>query len=58
MAAHSGTAGSVVYVNGGTTVVGEIGEWSMDYSMSPVNAPAFGRSFMYKVSGPRTASGS
>ena len=42
MAALSGTASSVVYVTGGTTLVGGIGEWSFNVSHSPVETTAFG----------------
>lgn len=41
MAALSGTAGSVVYMTGGTTLVGEISEWRADFTMSPVETTAF-----------------
>lgn len=42
MAAFSGTAGSVVYMTGGTTTVSGISEWSLDGSMSPVETTVFG----------------
>ena len=42
MGALSGTAGSVVYFNGIDNVIGEIGEWSLDLSATPVDVTAFG----------------
>lgn len=42
MAALSGTAGSVVYIGGGTAIVGEIAEWRLDATMAPVEVTAFG----------------
>ena len=42
MAVLSGTAGSVVYMTGGTTVVGEIKEWSANFRLNVVDATAFG----------------
>jgi hypothetical protein len=42
MAAFSGTAGSVVYMTGGTTAVSGIAEWTLDGSMSAVETTAFG----------------
>ena len=38
----SGTAGSVVYMTGGTTLVGEIAEWRLNMDMSPQEVTAFG----------------
>lgn len=58
MAALSGTAGSVVYMTGGTTVVGEIAEWSLDLSHSPVDATAFGNNWAKYVPSIRNATGS
>ena len=58
MAAASGTLGSVVIVAGGTSVVGEIAEWSADFSMSPVETTAFGDSWAEYVPSIRTATGS
>ena len=54
----SGTAGSVVYMTGGTTVVGEISEWSLDLSMSPVEVSAFGDNWKRSIPSIRAASGS
>lgn len=42
MARISGTAGSVLYLTGGTTVVSSISEWSLDGSMSAVETTCFG----------------
>lgn len=42
MAALSGTAGSVVYIGGGTAAVAEISEWRLDITMAPVDTTAFG----------------
>jgi len=58
MAALTGTAGSVVYTTGGTTAVGEIREWSLDLSHSPVDVTAFGDSWERYVPSIRGASGS
>ena len=52
----SGTAGSVVYMTGGTTVVGEISEWTMDLSMSPVETTAFGDGWKRSIPSFRAAS--
>lgn len=54
----SGTAGSVVYMTGGTTVVGEITEWSLDLNMSPVETTAFGQNWKKSVASIRSATGS
>lgn len=58
MAALSGTAGSVVYMTGGTTVVGEIAEWSLDINMSPVETTAFGDNWASYIPSIRNATGS
>lgn len=58
MSALSGTAGSVVYMTGGTAVVGEIAEWSLDISHSPVDATAFGNDWAKYVPSIRNATGS
>lgn len=42
MAAFSGTAGSVVYSFGGSVLIEAIGEWSLDFSMSPPETTSFG----------------
>lgn len=57
MAALSGTAGSVVYMTGGTTTVGEIAEWALDISHSPVDATAFGNDWAKYVPSIRNATG-
>lgn len=53
----SGTAGSVVYMTGGTTLVDEIAEWSLDISHSPVDATAFGNDWAKYVPSIRNATG-
>ena len=58
MAALSGTAGSVVYTTGGTTLVGEISEWRMDVTMAPVETTAFGQSWNTFIPSTRGATGS
>lgn len=58
MAAFSGTAGSVVYVTGGTVLVAGIAEWTLDMSMSTVESTAFGDTWDTKVPSVRTATGS
>jgi hypothetical protein len=42
MGALSGTAGSVVYFAGSDALLGEIREWSLDLSATPVDVTAFG----------------
>lgn len=42
MSALSGTAGSVVYFSGVDTVVGEIREWTLDLSTTPIDVTSFG----------------
>ena len=54
----SGTAGSVVYLTGGTTLVDEIAEWSLDISHSPVETTAFGDNWAAYVPSIRNATGS
>lgn len=53
----SGTGGSVVYMTGGTTLVGEMSEWSLDISHSPVDATAFGNDWAKYVPSIRNATG-
>ena len=53
----SGTAGSVVYMTGGTVLVGEMSEWSLDISHSPVDATAFGNDWAKYVPSIRNATG-
>ena len=54
----SGISGSVVYMTGGTTVVSEIAEWTLDLSMSPVEVTAFGDAWRRILPSFRAASGS
>lgn len=56
--ALSGTAGSVVYMTGGTTTVGSISEWSLDLSHSPVETTAFGNQWQEYIPSIRNATGS
>lgn len=42
MSALNGTAGSVVYFLGSDAVIGEIREWTLDLSATPVAVTAFG----------------
>lgn len=58
MAALSGTAGSVVYMTGGTTLVEGIGEWSLDIGMDTVETTAFGDEWRERIAGVRQYSGS
>jgi hypothetical protein len=58
MAAMSGTAGSVLYMTGGTTVVVGIAEWSIDIGMSPAEITAFGDSWQAILPSVREFSGS
>lgn len=57
MAALSGTAGSVVYMTGGTTTIGEMAEWALDLSHSPVETTAFGDNWAEYVPSIRNATG-
>ena len=57
----SGTAGSVAVrsaLAGSGTVVGEISEWSLDLSHSPVETTAFGQEWTNVIAGLRAAAGS
>lgn len=54
----SGIGGSVVYMTGGTTVVDEIDEWSLNISMTPVEVTAFGDNWKRNIASFRAASGS
>lgn len=58
MSALSGTAGSAVYMTGGTTVIGEITEWSLDMSSSPVDVTSFGDNWERVLPSIRGATGS
>lgn len=58
MAVFSGTAGSVVYMTGGTTLVGEVSEWRLDLTMSPVETTTFGQSWNTFIPSTRGATGS
>ncbi len=55
MAALSGTAGSVVAAG---TAVGEMAEWSLDLSHSPVEVTAFGDNWQEYIASIRGAQGS
>jgi hypothetical protein len=54
MAAFSGTAGSVLYMNGGTAVVEGIGEWSVDVQGEAVETTAFGVNWRENIVGIRS----
>ena len=53
----SGTAGSVVYVSGGTTRVDELTEWRLDISMSPQEVTSFGDNWQEYLPSVRGATG-
>lgn len=56
--ALSGTAGSVVYLTGGTTNVGAIKEWNFNLSHSPVETTAFGDVWQTYIPSLKNATGS
>ncbi len=58
MSALSGTAGSVVYFNGADTVIGEVREWSLDLSATPIDVTAFGEAAERYISNINRATGS
>ena len=58
MAALSGTAGSAVYMTGGTAVIGEVSEWTLTLGMDPVETTAFGDNWDEFLPSVRNASGS
>lgn len=58
MAQYSGTAGSVVFLTGGTSLVGEISEWSFDGSMATVETTPFGTRNVKRIAGLIDGSGS
>lgn len=58
MAYVSGTAGSVAYVSGGTTVVTGVTEWSIDVGQETPETTAFGDQWRTYVAGIREWSGS
>lgn len=58
MAPLSGTAGSVVYMTGGTTNIVGIGEWSLDIGMDTVETTDFGDQWRERIAGLRQFSGS
>lgn len=58
MAYVSGTAGSVAYVSGGTTVVSGAHEWSLDIGRDTPETTAFGDSWRTYVNGIGEWSGS
>ena len=57
MAPLSGTAGSAVYMTGGTAVVGEISEWNISMGMDTVETTAFGDNWEESLPSVRNASG-
>lgn len=56
--ALSGTAGSIVYMTGGTTTAGAIAEWSLSLSHSPVETTTFGDQWQNYIPSLRNATGS
>lgn len=58
MATFSGTAGSVVYSYLGSALVEAIGEWSLDFSMSPPETTSFGDNADTYTPSVRNATGS
>lgn len=58
MAYQSGTAGSVAYVSGGTTVVVGVHEWSIDVGQDTPETTAFGDQWRSFVAGIREWTGS
>lgn len=58
MAYISGTAGSVTYVSGGTTVVAGVHEWSIDVGQDTPETTAFGDQWRTFVAGIREWTGS
>lgn len=55
---YSGTAGSVVLVSGGTTLVGWITEWDFSKSMDVVETTSFGNNNRTIIPGIKSGSGS
>lgn len=51
MAAHSGTAGSVLLLTGGTTTMVGMGEWNLDIQGEAVETTAFGDTWRTNISG-------
>lgn len=54
---YSGTAGSVVLISGGTTLVGWITEWSLDKSLETVDTTSFGNNNRTRIPSIKDASG-
>lgn len=55
---YSGTAGSVVLVSGGTTLVGWVTEWSLDKSLETVDTTSFGNNNRTRIPSIKDATGS
>lgn len=55
---YSGTAGSVVLVSGGTTLVGWITEWNLDKELTVVETTSFGNNNATNIPSIKSASGS
>lgn len=55
---YSGTAGSVVLVSGGTTLVGWITEWNLDKSLETVDTTSFGNNNRTRIPSIKDATGS
>lgn len=58
MAYQSGTAGSVVIVSGGTSIVGGVREWSLDVGQDTPEVTVFGDSWRVYIAGLRGYTGS
>lgn len=56
--ALSGTAGSVVFMTGGTTLIGSMTEWSLDISHAPVESTSFGNQWKEYIPSLRDSTGS
>lgn len=55
---YSGTAGSVVVISGGTTLIGWITEWDLSKSMNQVETTSFGNNNELIIPSIKGASGS
>jgi len=55
---YSGTAGSVVLISGGTTLVGWVTEWSLDKSLETVDTTSFGNNNRTRIPSIKDATGS
>lgn len=58
MAAMSGTAGSVVYISGGTALVAGMSEWRLDVAAGIVETTEFGQNWNTNIPSTRSFTGS